>query len=192
MKTTFRLLFLLPLLVLLASVARGSVAETLPLSELAKPGRVLMLRHAEAPGVGDPSGFRLDDCATQRNLDDSGRRQARAGRAEAPELLGWLLLGALLTAVFCAPWLGGTGVYDYVANAVGEYSIATQFKSQLWGVVVSLVWSGVDLAIGDFARGVRLPCGLDDIANRRGGVCKWSKVVGAREIRRAPQVLGQH
>jgi len=77
-KTTFRLLFLLPLLVLLASVARGSVAETLPLTELAKPGRVLMLRHAQAPGVGDPPGFRLDDCATQRNLDDSGRRQARA------------------------------------------------------------------------------------------------------------------
>ncbi len=78
MKTTFRLLFLLPLFVLLGSVARGSVAATLPLAELAKPGRVLMLRHAQAPGVGDPPGFRLDDCATQRNLDDSGRRQARA------------------------------------------------------------------------------------------------------------------
>ncbi len=78
MKTTFRLLFLLPLFVLLASLSRGILAETLPLTELAKPGRVLMLRHAQAPGVGDPPGFRLDDCATQRNLDDSGRRQARA------------------------------------------------------------------------------------------------------------------
>jgi len=77
-KKIFRLLFLLPLFVLLGSVARGSVAATLPLAELAKPGRVLMLRHAEAPGVGDPPGFRLDDCGTQRNLDDSGRRQARA------------------------------------------------------------------------------------------------------------------
>ena len=78
MKTTFRLLFLLPLFVLLASIARGTIAEPLPLTELAKPGRVLMLRHAQAPGVGDPPGFRLDDCATQRNLDESGRRQARA------------------------------------------------------------------------------------------------------------------
>ena len=78
MKTTVRLLFLLPLFVLLASIARGTIAEPLPLTELAKPGRVLMLRHAQAPGVGDPPGFRLDDCATQRNLDDSGRRQARA------------------------------------------------------------------------------------------------------------------
>ena len=46
-------------------------------SELARPGRLLMLRHAEAPGTGDPPGFRLDDCATQRNLDERGRAQAR-------------------------------------------------------------------------------------------------------------------
>jgi Amt family ammonium transporter len=57
------------------------------------------------------------------------------------------IVGALLTAVFCAPSLGGTGVYDYVANAVGEYSMGTQFKSQLIGVVVSLVWSGVVAAV---------------------------------------------
>ena len=38
-------------------------------------------------------------------------------------------------------------MYDYVANAVGEYSIGTQFKSQLIGVVVSLVWSGVVAAV---------------------------------------------
>jgi Amt family ammonium transporter len=53
------------------------------------------------------------------------------------------ILGALLTAVFCDPALGGTGVYDYVANAVADYSMAAQFKSQLWGVVVTILWSGV-------------------------------------------------
>jgi Amt family ammonium transporter len=57
------------------------------------------------------------------------------------------IVGALLTAVFCAPWLGGTGVYDYVADAVADYSIAAQFKSQFIGVVVSLVWSGLVAAI---------------------------------------------
>ena len=57
------------------------------------------------------------------------------------------ITGALLTAVFCSPALGGTGVYDYVANAVGDYSIVTQFKSQLWAVLVSLVWSGVVAAV---------------------------------------------
>jgi len=53
-------------------------ADALPLAELAKPGRVLMLRHAYAPGTGDPPNFRLDDCTTQRNLDASGRAQAVA------------------------------------------------------------------------------------------------------------------
>ncbi len=61
-------------LVGLAVSARA--AETLPLTELAKPGRVLMLRHASAPGTGDPPNFRLGDCATQRNLDAAGRAQA--------------------------------------------------------------------------------------------------------------------
>lgn len=51
-------------------------AGTLPPGELAKPGRVLLLRHALAPGTGDPTGFRLRDCSTQRNLDASGRSQA--------------------------------------------------------------------------------------------------------------------
>lgn len=43
-----------------------------------EPGQVLLLRHALAPGTGDPPGFRLGDCKTQRNLDETGRRQARA------------------------------------------------------------------------------------------------------------------
>lgn len=53
-------------------------AEFLPLAEAAKPGRLLMLRHANAPGTGDPSNFSLDDCSTQRNLDQFGRAQALA------------------------------------------------------------------------------------------------------------------
>ena len=45
-------------------------------------GAVVLVRHAQTePGVGDPPGFRLDDCATQRNLSAAGRVQAqRLGR----------------------------------------------------------------------------------------------------------------
>jgi Amt family ammonium transporter len=54
------------------------------------------------------------------------------------------ILGALGTAVFCSPSLGGTGVYDYAANAVAaDYSIGTQFIAQLWGVGICVVWSGI-------------------------------------------------
>lgn len=39
---------------------------------------ILMMRHALAPGTGDPDRFTLNDCSTQRNLNDRGRAQARA------------------------------------------------------------------------------------------------------------------
>ncbi|WP_373974024.1 ammonium transporter [Chitinibacter sp. SCUT-21] len=58
------------------------------------------------------------------------------------------ILGAILTGVFASPDLGGTGVWDYVANGVASgYSIATQVKIQAIGVVVTIVWSGVVAAI---------------------------------------------
>jgi broad specificity phosphatase PhoE len=66
------------LTVLALLVGSQAQAEPLSLAELARPGRVLMLRHALAPGNGDPPGFRIEDCSSQRNLDQSGRQQARA------------------------------------------------------------------------------------------------------------------
>ncbi len=54
----------------------AAAASPVPVSELAKPGRVLLLRHTIAPGVGDPPHFQLRDCNTQRNLDAAGRQQA--------------------------------------------------------------------------------------------------------------------
>jgi Amt family ammonium transporter len=54
------------------------------------------------------------------------------------------ILGALLTGVFAAPALGGTGIFDYVANAASpEYSIAGQVWIQLQAVLTTIVWSGV-------------------------------------------------
>jgi len=45
---------------------------------LTEPGTVAIMRHALAPGTGDPPEFELGDCGTQRNLNDAGRAQARA------------------------------------------------------------------------------------------------------------------
>jgi len=54
------------------------------------------------------------------------------------------IVGALLTGVFAAPSLGGTGVYDYVANAVNpSYSIGGQVWIQTQAVLTTIVWSGV-------------------------------------------------
>jgi len=47
-------------------------------SRLRRGGLVLLMRHAATePGLGDPPGFRLGDCATQRNLSDAGRADAQ-------------------------------------------------------------------------------------------------------------------
>ena len=71
------------------------------------------------------------------------------------------ILGAILTGVFADPALGGTGVYDYVANAVGEYDMTAQVISQLWGVGTVIVWSGVVSLVAyklvDIVIGLRVP-----------------------------------
>jgi broad specificity phosphatase PhoE len=66
--------FLTLQLALLAGASRATESD--PLAELARPGRLLVLRHANAPGIGDPADFSIGDCASQRNLDAAGRRQA--------------------------------------------------------------------------------------------------------------------
>ncbi|MEW6512365.1 MAG: ammonium transporter [Pseudomonadota bacterium] len=71
------------------------------------------------------------------------------------------ILGSILTGVFAAPSLGGTGVYDYVANAVGAFDMAAQVTSQIWGVGVAVVWSGIVAficyKIVDILVGLRVP-----------------------------------
>jgi broad specificity phosphatase PhoE len=74
---------LLPLCALFLSWARPAAPAEEPVWQaLRAPGAVVVLRHSYAPGGFDPPGARLDDCSTQRNLDDSGRAQAqRVGEA---------------------------------------------------------------------------------------------------------------
>jgi broad specificity phosphatase PhoE len=47
------------------------------IDELKNGGKLIFIRHAYAPGGGDPNNFDIDDCNTQRNLSNSGREQAR-------------------------------------------------------------------------------------------------------------------
>ncbi len=65
--------------VMLGIVMIGSFhASASELSEsLKKSDYVLLMRHALAPGVGDPAGYKLQDCKSQRNLDATGRAQAQ-------------------------------------------------------------------------------------------------------------------
>ena len=70
----------LPLLVLLWPLpgrAQGPSTNALDLARARDPGVVTLVRHARAPGTGDPASFTLADCATQRNLSEHGRQDAR-------------------------------------------------------------------------------------------------------------------
>jgi broad specificity phosphatase PhoE len=91
---------LLPGLALLLA-ASGAVAraEDSVWEALRSPGAVVVLRHSYAPGAFDPPDARLEDCATQRNLDESGRAQAR--RVGETFRQQGLAVGAVLSSPRC-------------------------------------------------------------------------------------------
>jgi phosphohistidine phosphatase SixA len=59
-----------------SSVGRAATSDDSGWSAL-REGTIVLFRHANAPGIGDPPHFKLGDCDTQRNLDAEGRAQAR-------------------------------------------------------------------------------------------------------------------
>jgi phosphohistidine phosphatase SixA len=77
----------------LASASEEAAWNTL------RQGGIVLFRHAQAPGGGDPPGMRLGDCATQRNLDAAGRAQAaRIGQAFRDR---GVAVGAVLASGWC-------------------------------------------------------------------------------------------
>jgi len=89
--------FLAALLCLASPPAVAS--EEAALAALQRPGAVALMRHALAPGGGDPAGFELGDCTTQRNLSERGREQGRRiGKALRARGVGF---DRVLTSEWC-------------------------------------------------------------------------------------------
>jgi phosphohistidine phosphatase SixA len=86
-------------------------------------GHVALIRHAATgPGLGDPKGYRLDDCSTQRNLSEEGRAQARRlGERFRRE-------GVAVGKVYTSPWCR---CRDTAMEAFG--------KAQEWGALASFL-----------------------------------------------------
>ena len=83
-----------------------------------RPGAIILMRHALAPGTGDPAEFDISDCGTQRNLSDEGRDQARR-IGDAFEERG-IDIEKVLTSQWCrcretAELLGLASVEDFPA-----------------------------------------------------------------------------
>jgi phosphohistidine phosphatase SixA len=79
--------------------AFNSLADTNEIiGRLKSGGHILMVRHAVAPGSGDPANFKIADCSTQRNLDETGRAQAK-------RIGNWLRANGVASArVYSSEW----------------------------------------------------------------------------------------
>lgn len=64
------------LVLLLVFAGIPSIVIAQDLQRFAEGRQIMMIRHAYAPGTGDPANFQIDDCSTQRNLNAQGRSQA--------------------------------------------------------------------------------------------------------------------
>lgn len=90
--------FVVSLFLLLTSLWAMGPAHAGLAQDLQDGQHVLLMRHADAPGYGDPTGYVLGQCATQRNLGDAGKKQAKTIGA-------WLGQQGIASAqVFSSPW----------------------------------------------------------------------------------------
>jgi len=72
-----RLSFLIIICMLFFTQSKFATAQSDLASKLKDGSHVLLMRHADAPGYGDPKNYQISQCSTQRNLGDLGRRQAK-------------------------------------------------------------------------------------------------------------------
>ena len=68
--------FLIIIFITLTTSIKADLNKNL-LNQLEEGGKLIFIRHAYAPGGGDPDDFNLNDCSTQRNLNEEGRDQAK-------------------------------------------------------------------------------------------------------------------
>jgi len=68
--------FFLIIFISLTTTVKADLNKKL-INQLEVGGKLIFIRHAYAPGSGDPDNFNLNDCSTQRNLSKEGQRQAK-------------------------------------------------------------------------------------------------------------------
>ena len=69
--------FLIIIFITLTSSIKADLNENL-INQLEEGGKLIFIRHAYAPGSGDPNNFNLNDCSTQRNLSEEWKKQAKS------------------------------------------------------------------------------------------------------------------
>lgn len=98
-RTFFRLAVVACLILPLASFAGPAKAGEALWAALREGRAFAMMRHALAPGTGDPANFDVNDCATQRNLSVEGREQAR--RTGDAFRANGIMMAEVMTSAWC-------------------------------------------------------------------------------------------
>ena len=154
MKRLLSVACLLPGLLLTGTsvLAAPQPDEGRVLDALKQAGVVILIRHsATDPGVGDPPGFVLADCATQRNLNEGGREQAR-------RLGQWFAAhGIRPTSVKASPWcrtretatlaFGGTENWAALSNLLGDRSRQDEHARQVRAAIAGVGSRAVDVLV---------------------------------------------
>ena len=128
-----------------SSSAAALADEAAAWAALRAGGVVALMRHGEAPGIGDPPGWRLDDCATQRNLGERGRAQARAAGAQLRDAR------IAIDRVVSSPWcrcvetarLAAVGSVDVEPAFANAYVLADDRETlRALGLAIVRAWRG--------------------------------------------------
>ena len=175
--------WLIVLAFLTAALLPGSPSQAEPLAEAIAgiDADVLFLRHALAPGFGDPAHFRIDDCTTQRNLDDVGRAQARAIGAYmqenriAPDVIlssRWCRCQDTAREMDMGPFTTHEGLNSFFESHVDREKTLTALRERMraiedGGLVLMVTHQVVITAI-------------TDIAPRSGGMVAYNSRTGER------------
>jgi broad specificity phosphatase PhoE len=138
------------LLVLILTTTPSLADTTAAWAALRAGMAVALIRHAEAPGIGDPADYKLEDCSTQRNLNERGKAQAAA--------VGVLFRAneIAVTKIISSPWcrcldtaklmdLGPVAVDSSFSNAFVLANQREQLKQRASAVISA--WKGGTLVI---------------------------------------------
>ena len=125
MKTNIKSILILAILIF----SKSSFAISYTLDDYAKNpfGNILFVRHALAPGFGDPQNFDLNECSTQRNLNGKGREQAFIIGEKIKEA------GIIFKKIFSSQWCRCIEAAEYMN--LGKINVEPGLNSFFQGIV---------------------------------------------------------
>ena len=143
--------YLISCVFMLFGTALATAEDRLTTAVDAVNADVVFMRHALAPGFGDPANFALDDCNTQRNLDSVGRQQALAIGAELKrsetfftEVLSseWCRCKETTELINLREWTTFSGLNSFFQNFAEKEVVLQRLNQKLNGLA-----SGITLMV---------------------------------------------